>query len=685
MRRRLDLSIGGWLGLGFGVSALLLILLGGIGWLSLERITLEAERASERLTPRAVASQRLNAAVLRVGIAARSYALLRDDASLREYLVSSTALDLALEAVSRAPRGAEDQAAFSRIPALTLEYQRAGAALVALVRDGAAGEALRAAEAQLSRTREAVVGPCEAYFALQHRELDEASVRIRTLRSRIQRSLVAASSLAGLLFVASTLLTVRAVRRPTSRMVDAAGALARGDYAPALALRASGAGERSRNELHALSSTFGEMAARLQAREDELRSSAERLQVQHEELQAQNEQLRVQEEELRAQAEELQRTTAALQETDRRRTEFLATLSHELRNPLSAAVSGVSILDRAEPGGEQARLARAVIARQLHQLGRLVEDLLDASRVASQKIRLRRVPLDLSALLRNTVEDHRALLEGRGVKVELELPAAPVWVKADAARLAQVVGNLLQNASKFTDRGDRVRTSLSVSGGSRAEIRVADTGIGIDREMLARLFEPFTQAERSLARTRGGLGLGLSLVKALVELHGGTVRASSEGEGRGAEFVLELPLAPAQPAPGADGPRRAARGRRVLLVDDNTDAAESLGALLELAGHQVAVAHGGEEGLTRARQERPDAVVCDIGLPDMDGYEVARRLRGDPSLRDVLLVALSGYALDDDLRRAREAGFDAHVAKPATLDRLLELLDGAGEARSQPA
>jgi signal transduction histidine kinase/ActR/RegA family two-component response regulator len=692
-RRSLDLSIGGWLALGFGVAALLLVLLGAIGWLALERITVEAERSSERIMPRAVAAQRLQAAVLRFGIASRTYALLRDDASLREHLVSAAALELAVEAAGQAARGQADEAAFASIPPLARAYLRTGRVLVGLARDGVAEPGLRAVEAELTRAREAVVGPCEAYFSLQHRELDAAQSRIRELRTRIQRSMVAASLLAGVLFIAATLLTVRAVRRPTARMVAAARHLSAGDFQPALALRRGPDERPRRNELQALSSVLGDMAAELEAREGELRAKGEQLQVQHEELQAQheelqvqNEQLQIQEEELRAQAEELQRTTTALRETDQRRTEFLATLSHELRNPLSAAASGVTILERAEAGGEQARLARAVIARQLQQLGRLVDDLLDVSRVKSQKIRLRRMSLDLCALLRNTVEDHRPLLEGRGVTLTLELPATPVWVQADPARLAQVVGNLLQNASKFTDRGDRVRVTLSAAGG-RAELRVADSGIGIDGEMLERLFEPFIQAERSLARTRGGLGLGLSLVKALVELHGGTVAARSEGQGRGAEFVVELPLAPAQPAPQAPAPAPAppSRGRRVLLVDDNRDAVESLCALLELSGHEVAIAHGGAEGLARAREWQPDAVVCDIGLPDMDGYEVARRLRAEPALRDLVLVALSGYALDEDLHRAREAGFHAHVAKPASLDRLLEIIGGAGSARSQPA
>ncbi len=697
MKRRLDLSIGGWLGLGFGVAALLLVGLGGIGWAALARVSAEAQRSSERLMPRAVAAQQLHLQLMRLGIAVRTYVLRGEDPSLREYFVASASLEVALEEAEALPMAPEDAATYAPIPPLVGEYQRAASVLVELARRGADSATIRAADAELARARQAVIAPTEAFAAQQQQQLHEASDRIVALRQRIERSFFAAAVLAAGLFAVSALLTVRSVRGPAARMVAAARDLARGEWGAALALREPEPATPHRNELRELSATFGEMAARLQRRDDELRAHREELQVQNEELQvqqeelqvqqeelqAQNEQLRGQDEELRSQAAELKRIADALHDTDRRRSEFLAMLSHELRNPLSAILSGVCILERAEPGSARGQQARVVIGRQLQQLTRLVDDLLDLTRITRQKIRLRCAPLDLVQLLRNAADDHGPMLESRGIQLELDLPEGPIWVHADAARLAQVAGNLLQNAGKFTDRGGWVRIAL-LRVAERAAFRISDSGIGIDGETLRRLFQPFSQAERSLARTRGGLGLGLSLVKGLVELHGGTVMASSAGEGRGAEFVVELPLSEERPALTAPPAPPPARGRRVLLVDDNADAAESLGALLELAGHRVALAHRGEEGLIHAQREPPDAVLCDIGLPDIDGYEVARRFRANPALRNVVLVALSGYALDDDLRRAEEAGFDAHVAKPATLERLLEIIGGvpAGERES---
>ncbi len=699
MTRRIGLGVGGWMGLGSGVAVAILIALGILGWSALQRVSLEAQRSSELILPRVVTAQRLQAAVLSVGLNVRAYALFREDGNLREYIVADSALGLALDAAIAAPRSADDDAIFMVIPPRVRAFQRRASALVELARRGASPADLRTAHAELAAARDAVMAPVDAFFALQQRKLEDASASIVARRARIQRGFLWASGASLLLIAASALLTVRAVRRPAARMVAAARDLERGAWEPALALREAHSPPTYRNELRELSASFGQMAAELRDRDAELRaqreklqsqnealqSQQEELQAQHEELQAQNEQLTEQDESLRAQAQALQRSTAALQETDRHRSEFLAMLSHELRNPLAAILSGLGVLERTEPDSQQAGRARVVVRRQLQQLGRLVDDLLDITRITRQKVQLQRAPVDLVHLLRGAADDHGPLMEARGLRLELELPEERIWLDADPARLAQVVGNLLQNAAKFTDRGGRVRISLSVIGGERAVIRVADTGIGIDPATLERLFEPFTQAERSLARTRGGLGLGLSLVKGLVELHGGTVRAISEGEGRGTEVVVELPVAQARLPLPTPPPPAVVRGRRVLLVDDNADAAESLGALLELAGHRVALEHRGQDGLLHAKREPPDAVLCDIGLPDMDGYEVARRLRADPALRNVILVALSGYALDEDLRRAEEAGFDAHVAKPATLERLLELIGRAPVAEQEQA
>ena len=370
----------------------------------------------------------------------------------------------------------------------------------------------------------------------------------------------------------------------------------------------------------------------------------------------------------------------ALRDADRRKDEFLALLSHELRNPLAPIVAGLHVLEQADAGAAASRRAQAVIRRQVGHLVRLVDDLLDVTRVTRGKVHLRRTPVDLGAVVAQTAEDNASMFAERGVALEVAPPARALRVDADAARVSQVLGNLLQNAAKFTPRGGRVSISVGEEGG-RAVVRVSDTGVGIPGDVLPRLFEPFTQAESSLARTRGGLGLGLALVKGLVELHGGSVRAESDGEGKGARFTVELPLegvvtAAAAPAQVPCGPRR-----RVLVVEDNEDAAETLADVLRLGGHEVEVAHDGAEGLRRAAEWAPEAVLCDIGLPGIDGYEVARRLRAEAAGKRTLLVALTGYALPEDLRRAREAGFDAHLAKPARFEEIEAILTRAERPR----
>jgi two-component system CheB/CheR fusion protein len=274
------------------------------------------------------------------------------------------------------------------------------------------------------------------------------------------------------------------------------------------------------------------------------------------------------------------------------------------------------------------------------------------------------------------------VFENAGLRLELEAAAGPVFVQADGTRIAQVVGNLLQNAAKFTPRQGGVTVAVSTEPAARqAVIRVVDTGVGMTPEMLARLFEPFMQADMTLERSKGGLGLGLALVKGMVELHGGSVEAKSAGLGQGTQVVVRLPLDPAQAFDDvAARPRAPKMRRRVLVIEDNLDAADSLRDVLELEDHEVAVAHDGREGIVKARQFRPEVVLCDIGLPGMDGYEVARAFRADDALKRVFLVALSGYALPEDQRRAAEAGFDRHVAKPPSIEKLDELLGSAGSS-----
>jgi PAS domain S-box-containing protein len=368
-----------------------------------------------------------------------------------------------------------------------------------------------------------------------------------------------------------------------------------------------------------------------------------------------------------AQAHALRESEAGLREADQRKNEFLAVLSHELRNPLTPIRNSLYVLERAAPDGPEARRAKVVMERQVAQLTRLVDDLLDVTRITRGKARLQLGRVELATLLQRALEDHRAQFAAAGVTLGLVGGDRPIWIEADEARIAQAVGNLLQNGVKFTPRGGHVTVTLEGDPGTGvARIRVRDDGIGIEPQVLARLFQPFMQADASLDRSRGGLGLGLALVKGLVELHGGSVSARSDGLGHGAELELRLPLAVAPRGPATPIPMPTPFGaRRVLIVEDHEDAAESLRDYLELRGHAVEIAIDGLDALAKAATFRPEIVLCDLGLPGLDGYGVARALRADPALRGAFLVALSGYAQDEDVARSREAGFDRHLAKPA--------------------
>jgi len=373
---------------------------------------------------------------------------------------------------------------------------------------------------------------------------------------------------------------------------------------------------------------------------------------------------------------ELQRMNDKLHEQDQRKNEFLAVLSHELRNPLAPLRNALWLLDRGELGGEQATRAKETISRQVMQLTRLVDDLLDVTRVSRGKITLQRARIDLVEVVRRTVEDHRTLFSARSVSLQSDVPGLPLWLDADPARVAQIVGNLLANAAKFSRTGGRVEIVVERGQAGTALLRVRDDGTGIAPELLERIFEPFIQAETTLDRTRAGLGLGLSLVKGLVELHGGSVEARSEGLDRGAELVVRLPLAPEAPVV-ADAARPAPTRmphRRVLVIEDNLDAAETLREMLLLWDQQVEVAHDGVQGVQRARAFRPDLILCDIGLPAMDGYAVARTIRSEAALARTFLVAVTGYASPEDQRKAADAGFDRHLAKPVPIEVIEEVL-----------
>jgi PAS domain S-box-containing protein len=369
--------------------------------------------------------------------------------------------------------------------------------------------------------------------------------------------------------------------------------------------------------------------------------------------------------------ETLKETNERLQEENRHRDDFLAVLSHELRNPLGPILSGLAILDRTAPGSEHAHRAKMVIRRQAEQLARLVDDLLDVNRITLNRIALQKQSVDFVKLVAETTEDHRALFEREGTTLELSTPEQPIPLYGDPFRLRQIIGNLLQNAAKFTKRGAHVQVRLEHDPNSRrALLRVTDDGIGINKEILARLFKPFVQAKTSLDRSGAGLGLGLAVVRGIVELHGGRVYARSEGPNRGAEFAIELPTVAALPESVEPSRSETAHRWRILIIEDNVDAAETLRDILELGGHDVQIAFDGREGIETALKSIPQLVLCDIGLPGIDGYEVARTLRADPRLRDCIFVALTGYALPDDVRRSSDAGFHYHISKPAKLEKI---------------
>jgi signal transduction histidine kinase/DNA-binding response OmpR family regulator len=383
-----------------------------------------------------------------------------------------------------------------------------------------------------------------------------------------------------------------------------------------------------------------------------------------------------------------------IQEDDRRKNEFLAMLAHELRNPLAPIRNAVKILQQIGADEGDLGWACGVISRQVEQMVRLVDDLLDISRITGGKIQLHKETLDVATAVSYAVETSRPLVEARNQTLSVEMPREPIWVQADKARLSQVLANVLNNAAKYTGDGGRIDLAVGRDGDD-VVFRVRDTGIGIPADMLTKVFDLFTQVDRSLDRAEGGLGIGLTLVRRLMEKHGGSVQARSEGPGRGSEFLLRMPALPAAgpcvgapPSPSAGsegrngdlgppgGHQRPSRSR-ILIVDDNTDAARSLARLVRLAGHDVVTADDGPGALAKIGEFNPEFILLDIGLPGMDGYEVARNIRARPDSGGTVLIALTGYGREEDRNRSRESGFDHHFVKPVELDALFALFDCA--------
>lgn len=378
------------------------------------------------------------------------------------------------------------------------------------------------------------------------------------------------------------------------------------------------------------------------------------------------------------------RAEEALQEADRRKDEFLATLAHELRNPLAPIRNSLNILQLSRQTDPVAQRLGEMMERQVNHLVRLVDDLMEVSRITRGKIDLRKEPLEVAAVIRSAVETSRPLIEAGGHQLALALPANPLTLEGDPVRLTQVVTNLLNNAAKYTELGGQIWLSVRREEDEVA-IVVRDTGIGIPPEMLSRVFEPFTQVNRHTSRAQGGLGIGLTLVKSLVEMHGGSVEAHSKGIGQGSEFVVRLPLAnklyEASLSKPRASPSQVLAGRRVLVVDDNHDAADSLGTLLQLLGADVQIVYNGPDALEAIHTYLPAVVLLDIGMPGMDGYEVAKRIRQQSLFRDMTLIALTGWGQEADRQRSQNAGFNYHLIKPPELSALQSLLISLGEGR----
>jgi signal transduction histidine kinase/CheY-like chemotaxis protein len=369
-----------------------------------------------------------------------------------------------------------------------------------------------------------------------------------------------------------------------------------------------------------------------------------------------------------------------LRDTDRRKDEFLAMLAHELRNPLAPIANAALVLGlRNQGANEEVRWACDVIERQVRQMTRIVDDLLDVSRITRGKIKLQKAVINVSSIISAAVETSRPLIESRKHRLNITLPSESLEVQADVTRMAQVVTNLLNNAAKYTEEGGQIRICADRDG-TEAVISVRDNGVGVSADLLPTIFELFTQADRTIDRSQGGLGIGLTLVRSLVELHGGSVSASSDGFGRGSEFVIRLPLVLTSSnhehgnlKTGTNGASKS-KPQRILVVDDNVDSAKTLASMLKALGHDSLVAHDGPEAIDTARSFKPALVILDIGLPGMNGYMVAEELRSIPELNGTYLAALTGYGEEQDRKRSKESGFNEHFVKPLSFPQLQELI-----------
>ena len=459
-----------------------------------------------------------------------------------------------------------------------------------------------------------------------------------------------------------------------------------------------------RRELQELNRNLAQANQRLAEANTTLQAEKTReLEMLNRVLQRANQELEAANRSLQTEIAERARVELALKEADRHKDEFLAMLAHELRNPLAPIHNAVQLMHRRSFTDPQLAWSRDVIGRQLAHLTRLVDDLLDVSRITRGKINLNKEVIELETLMTRTVETVQPLIDERGHTLTVDVPKGMLAVLGDPTRLVQAIGNVLSNAAKYTERGGRI-TLAAAESDTELVIRVRDNGIGIPADLMPMIFKLFTQLDHTSGAAQSGLGIGLALVQRLVEMHGGSVTARSDGLGHGSEFVIRLPLfirerieagQPIQQLSALEQSMTNAHlatrtQRRILVADDNNDALESLATLLQLSGHEVYTAANGAVALESAEQHRPEVALLDIGMPKLDGYEVARRIRAQPWGQRITLVALTGWGQDSDRKRSQEAGFDSHLVKPLDLDKLTELLAalpvaGSGVARGAGA
>lgn len=546
----------------------------------------------------------------------------------------------------------------------TKEFMAWHAETLRLSAEGKREEAIeRAKSSHSGQVQDAIVQAIMTFIQEGDRIDKERTETLERSRQRQQQFLVAGSVVAFLITLGLAFIFSRSIGGRLTTLTQNAQRLVRGEeLAPAL---------KGNDEVVQLDLAFRSMAQDVARSALSLRQSAEEVRALYEQARRSEREIRdlneALEKRIAERTAELTQANEALRESDRRKDDFLAMLSHELPNPLAPIRNALQILKMPGLNANATGKAREMMERQVLHLVRLVDDLLDVSRALRGKIELRKERQDVATLLARAVEMAEPVLEAHGQELNVSLPAHPIHVEGDLVRLAQVINNLLVNAAKFSDKAGRIGLSAE-SEGAEVVIRVRDTGIGIDPKLQPYIFDLFVQADQSLARSRGGLGVGLTLVRRLVELHGGSVIVNSPGIGHGSEFVVRLPIlskdSTPEDKPSAGKQMTTSPPRRVLVVDDNVDAAESTAMLLRFLGHIVEVAYDGETALSRIGDFQPEIVLLDIGLPGMSGYEVAKKLRANPVYEGLVLAAVTGYGQEEDVRRSRDAGFDHHLTKP---------------------